>query len=44
MGERVPRKPVTTVPTVMATMVDVFMFAIWLDMMQEKIRGIGESG
>jgi hypothetical protein len=33
MGDHVPRKPVTTVPTVTATMVDVFMFVIWLDMM-----------
>lgn len=35
-GKRIPRKPVTRVPAVMATMVDVFMVVIWSDMVVGK--------
>jgi hypothetical protein len=34
---------VTTVPTVMATIVDVFIVAIWLDMIAGEIQMSDES-
>jgi hypothetical protein len=43
LRKRVPRKPVTIVPTVTATIVDGFIVVIWLDMIvrvQETNRWI----